>query len=157
MQHVMLSDTFSTLYNKTFITVKFFNIFNKTSTILYSNQIPNLFTNYFDFKDSDILDENEFRRQTIVGMAREASKDLRKSVLNSLLDHISSKFKGMEKFLSPGATLNTEEVYSLHEYVEYMKEVARLTTFLSEDDRMKNNIDNAVKRLSYIRKEVCSL
>ena len=92
-----------------------------------------------------------------MGMAREASKDLRKSVLNSLLDHISSKFKGMEKFLSPGATLNTEEVYSLHEYVEYMKEVARLTTFLSEDDRMKNNIDNAVKRLSYIRKEVCSL
>ena len=105
-------------------------------------------------KDSDVLDENEFQRQTIVGIAREASKDLRKSVLNSLLDHISSKFKGMEKFLSPGATLNVEEVYSLHEYVEYMKEVARLTTFLSEDHKMKSNIDSAIKRLSYIRKEV---
>ena len=75
-------------------------------------------------------------------------------MLNSLLDHISSKYKGMEKFLSPGAILNTDEAHSLHEYVEYMKEIARLTTFLSEDDKMKNNIDGAVKRLSYIRKEV---
>ena len=87
-------------------------------------------------------------------MAREATKDLRKSVLNSLLDHIASKYKGMEKFLSPGAILNKEEYYSLHEYVEYMKEVARLTTFLSEDEGMKKNIDGAVKRLSYIRREV---
>ena len=90
-------------------------------------------------------------------MAREATKDLRKSVLNSLLDHISSKYKGMEKFLNPGALLNDEEIYSLHEYVEYMKEVARLTTFLSEDDKMKLNIDSAVKRLSLIRKEVSKL
>ena len=108
-------------------------------------------------KDSDVLDENESQRQTIVGMAREASKDLRKSILYSLLDHISSKFKGMEKFLSPGATLNTVEVIALHEYVEYMKEVARLTTFLSENDKMKNNIDSAIKRLSYIRKEVSAI
>lgn len=108
-------------------------------------------------KDSDILDENEFQRQTIVGIAREASKDLRKSVLNTLLDHISSKYKGMSKFLNPGAILNADEVYSLQEYVEYMKEVARLTTFLSEDDKMKNSIDSAVKRLSYIRKEVIHL
>ena len=90
-------------------------------------------------------------------MAREATKDLRKSVLNSLLDHISSKYKGMEKFLNPGALLNDEEIYSLHEYVQYMKEVARLTTFLSEDDKMKLNIDSAVKRLSLIRKEVSKL
>ena len=60
----------------------------------------------------------------------------------------------MEKLLSPGMLLSDEENDTVHEYVEYMKEVSRLTTFLSEDEEMKSNIDNAVKRLSYIRREV---
>ena len=114
-----------------------------------------VFFNYKDSDDEDEIDENQ--RQIMVGIAREATKDLRKCIMDGLLDHISFKYKGIEKLLNPGLLLSEEQTKALHEYVDAMKEVSRLTGYLSEDQTMKDDIDIALKRLSFIRKDVRNL
>ena len=89
-----------------------------------------------------------------MSQARNATRELRKAVLDSLLDHLSHQYQRIEQLLSPGIVLSSESSKKLHEYVDHMKEVTRLTSCLSEDHNLKSRIQVAMKRLSVIRSEV---